>query len=107
MINMYRKKPIVIVAIQFLTGDEGVSATEIMDWMSINGGKSHHYPYAPAIKANNGEYVQFEVDEHMVISTHEGIMRANANDWVIKGVNGEFYPCKPDIFDKTYEAVSV
>jgi hypothetical protein len=37
------------------------------------------------------------------IPTLEGNMKAQMNDWIIKGVNGEFYPCKPDIFEKTYE----
>lgn len=39
------------------------------------------------------------------ITTLEGTMTASVNDWIIKGVEGEFYPCKPDIFEKTYEAV--
>ena len=39
------------------------------------------------------------------IKTLEGTMIASVNDFIIKGVNGEFYPCKPDIFEKTYEAV--
>lgn len=39
------------------------------------------------------------------IDTLEGVMRADAGDWIITGVNGEQYPCKPDIFEKTYEAV--
>lgn len=37
------------------------------------------------------------------LSTLEGTMRANLGDWIIKGVKGEFYPCKPDIFEATYE----
>ena len=41
---------------------------------------------------------------HIFIPTLEGNMRANNLDWIIKGVNEEFYPCKPDIFEKTYEA---
>ena len=41
----------------------------------------------------------------LVISTLEGDMNAVIGDWIIKGVNGEFYPCKPDIFDKTSEVV--
>jgi hypothetical protein len=41
-----------------------------------------------------------------MIRTCEGDMIANINDWIIKGVNGEFYPCKPDIFKKTYDIVS-
>lgn len=39
------------------------------------------------------------------LKTLEGIMIANVGDWIIKGINGEFYPCKPDIFEKTYELV--
>jgi hypothetical protein len=39
------------------------------------------------------------------INTLEGVMRADENDFIIKGINGEFYPCKPDIFEKTYEEV--
>lgn len=42
----------------------------------------------------------------IIISTLEGDMKASPNDWIIKGVNGEFYPCKPDIFNKTYESVN-
>ena len=40
------------------------------------------------------------------IPTLEGNMKANIGDYIIKGINGEFYPCKPDIFDKTYEEVT-
>lgn len=43
--------------------------------------------------------------ETMTIETLEGAMIANIGDYIIKGVNGEFYPCKPDIFEKTYEFV--
>lgn len=41
----------------------------------------------------------------LTIATLEGSMKANPFDWIIKGVKGEFYPCKPDIFEATYEAV--
>ena len=41
----------------------------------------------------------------ILIHTSEGVMRADPGDWIIKGVAGEFYPCKPDIFEKTYESV--
>jgi hypothetical protein len=41
----------------------------------------------------------------VVIATLEGAMHASLGDWIIKGVQGEFYPCKPDIFEATYEAV--
>lgn len=41
----------------------------------------------------------------MKINTLEGVMTAVEGDWIIQGVNGEIYPCKPDIFEKTYEKV--
>ena len=44
--------------------------------------------------------------EQLLISTLEGQMRADVGDWVIRGVKGEFYPCKPDIFAATYEPVA-
>lgn len=43
-------------------------------------------------------------DETLLIQTLEGVMEARPGDWIIKGVAGEFYPCKPDIFEATYEA---
>ena len=42
----------------------------------------------------------------MLIATLEGIMQAKPGDWIIRGVQGEFYPCKPDIFEATYELVA-
>ena len=73
----YRKKPVVIEAIQF-TGN--FSEVEV-----FVGGDA-----------------EFR-DGQLVIATLEGAMRADHNDWIIKGVKGEFYPCKPDIFEMTYE----
>lgn len=49
----------------------------------------------------------FQTEKDMIIRTLEGDMRAQKGDWIIIGVNGEQYPCKPDIFDKTYERVDV
>lgn len=42
-------------------------------------------------------------DDHLTIKTLEGDHRADIGDWIIKGVQGELYPCKPDIFEQTYE----
>ena len=47
----------------------------------------------------------YQTDEEIEIETLEGIMKANKGDWIIKGVKGELYPCKPDVFDMTYEKV--
>ena len=77
----FRKKPVVIEAIQF-TGENG---QEIAGFMGCQ---------YPAI-----------IDGHLIIGTLEGNMSACPADWIIKGVNNEFYPCKPDIFEKTYELV--
>jgi hypothetical protein len=77
----FRKKPVVIEARQY-TGQNG---TELLRWI---GGTELGEDLL-------GDYVE--------IVTLEGTMRADKNDWIIKGVKGEFYPCKPDIFEATYE----
>lgn len=78
----YRKKPVVIQAVQLTAGQDD----EIMAFM----------------EATN---CPFEIvgDHEIDIHTLEGTMRADAGDWIICGVKGEFYPCKPDIFEATYE----
>lgn len=81
----YKKKPVIIEAIQF----NGWNFGEIYDWMR---------------GASNGIYPSM-YEETMVIKTLEGDMTASVGDYIIKGVNGEFYPCKPDIFEQTYEEV--
>ena len=45
----------------------------------------------------------YQTEEEVEIKTLEGVMKANINDYIIKGVQGELYPCKPDIFYETYE----
>lgn len=86
----YRKKPVVIDAIQF-TGSLG-SATEITEWTKERS--SWHWDNPSKLAGL-----------HLKIRTLEGEMRANPGDYIIKGVKGEFYPCKQDIFTKTYEPV--
>jgi hypothetical protein len=81
--RQYRKKPVVIEAIQ-LTPFSTDAVEEFV------GGDLGIHP-------NGG----------MTIATLEGAMHASLGDFIIKGVNGEFYPCKSDIFAKTYEAVEV
>ncbi len=48
----------------------------------------------------------YQTEKEMLIHTLEGDMKANPGDWIIIGVEGEQYPCKPDIFEKTYEKVT-
>lgn len=83
--GLYRKKPVVIEAFQW-TGD----ADQIDDPVWI----------VEAIKTGKviiGQGI-------LQIETLEGVMEAKPGDWIIKGVQGEIYPCKPDIFEATYEA---
>jgi hypothetical protein len=48
----------------------------------------------------------YQTDKEMVIHTLEGDMKASPGDWIITGVEGEQYPCKPDIFEKTYQRIN-
>ena len=81
----FRKKPVVISAVQVTLDDMKRPA-----WLS------------EAIDAGT-VYWQGGDDPHYTIETLEGTMRANLLDWIIRGVKGELYPCKPDIFAATYE----
>ncbi len=78
---LYRKKPVIIEARCF-TGHNGAA---IGDWASDHGVQCDLWP------------------DHLDIRTLEGVMRVDPGDWVIKGVKDEFYPCKPHIFEATYE----
>ena len=90
----YRKKPVVIEAIQWT----GLNLEEIKSFV----GESLQYDIIDsAWRAGAG--VTPHVD--MVIKTLEGNHVCTKGDFIIKGVHGEFYPCKPDIFEKTYELV--
>ena len=85
----FRKKPVVIETMRF-TGKNGMA---IEKWSE---NKVRESPVLePWNKNPTGEYLQ--------IHTLEGWMTAIVGDWIIKGVKGEFYPCKPDIFEATYE----
>lgn len=84
----YRKKPVVIETVQF-KDDSSDTIIELQEFMRSDLRVSYADPDNPVIK----------------IETLEGVMDASVGDFIIKGVNGEFYPCKPDIFEKTYEAV--
>ena len=87
--SQYRKKPVVIEAMQFVSYR---SADKIIEW---SGGAAAVHEGDPSP----------ERPSFLVIQTVEGEMTASGGDWIIKGVKGEFYPCKPDIFEMTYEAL--
>ena len=89
----FRKKPVVIEAVQ-ISKRMDITAPE---W------------WARAVRLNNvilhgmGKFTRDQ--PYVEIETLEGIMRGDVGDLIIQGVNGELYPCKPDIFYKTYERV--
>ena len=82
----YRKKPVVIEAHRI--GDDG--------WPDAiwNG-----------VEKNEIILRMDQQPQHVIIKTLEGDMRGDLGDWIIRGVKGEFYPCKPDIFEATYDPV--
>lgn len=63
------------------------------------------HPDGPKIEGVKRRAVMGDRSQDMVIETPEGTMLVSPGDWIITGVNGEKYPCKPDIFEKTYERV--
>ena len=84
--GMYRKKPVVIEAVQ-------LKDLEVRTLMALQN------------FAGLGNDNFLAVSDGVLINTLEGNMKASIGDFIIKGVQGEFYPCKPDIFEKTYEEV--
>ena len=82
--RLYRKRPVTVEALQY-TGQNG---SELRAWLH-EGGATYSTEGWP-----------------LAILTLEGQLEVSPGDFVIRGVRGEFYPCKPDIFEATYEAVS-
>ena len=84
----YKKRPVEVQAYQFLAVSNE-SVKKIIEW---SDGK------VQGMFDDNG-------GPHLRVETLEGVMRVDDGDWVIRGVKGEFYPCKPDIFEETYDVV--
>lgn len=82
----FKKKPVVIEAHQFVDTQSGEA---IITWIRDNGG---------SVLALGDT-----TNPLLGISTLEGMHEASVGDWIIQGIKGEFYPCKPDIFEATYE----
>ena len=87
--GFFRKKPVVIEAEQY----DGSNGWFIRQW---SGREVYESPVLEPTESNPG-------GSYMQVETLEGVMIASPGDWIIKGVAGEFYPCKPDIFEATYE----
>lgn len=100
--GFYRKKPVVIEAVQVTAADfnpaveqgwDGSPFSELPRWLVDAISQGHMTPHT----RGGTDYAQWD------ILTLEGVMTARPGDWIIRGVKGELYPCKPDIFAATYE----
>lgn len=87
----FRKKPVVIEAMEYKGGIQ--SADQCIAWAIERG----------AVGMGVMRWVRLE--DTLDIQTDEGTMSATPGDWIIRGVKGEFYPCKPDIFEATYDEI--
>lgn len=85
--NKYRKKPVVVEAERFWVNDDHDHMDALIDWINGCGRSATH----------DGRDIYIQTDE--------GEMLARVGDWIIRGVEGEFYPCKNSIFEATYEPV--
>lgn len=91
MAKQYRKKPVVIEAM--LWDGTATGAGPVINWiLDWDGTATWRDRFEP-----NGNCIR--------IATLEGVMTASPGDYIIRGVQGEFYPCKPDIFEATYDEV--
>lgn len=103
--TQYRKKPVIIEAVQL----EWTAWNEICAFAGVGPIAEGKPQGGWAIPGAAGSFSQCEqTTDHVLalaIPTLEGVMIGNEHDWIIKGVQGEFYPCKPDIRAATYEPV--
>lgn len=91
----YRKKPVIIEAFQW-TGDEHQKEDPVWIVEALKSGDV----WFCVEPFGDGKTIT-----HMAIKTLEGVMEARFNDYIIRGVKGEIYPCRPNIFEMTYEKV--
>lgn len=95
----YRKKPVVIEAFQ-MTKERREDNSEWPEWLhSAWNKKSYTAGSLQPIRPGS------DTDRRLYLMTLEGAFVVQWDDWIIQGVQGELYPCKPDIFEATYEAV--
>ncbi len=99
----YRKKPVEIEAVHFSAYTEALAGWQIALKGEFPDGKVYTF-----LREGGAQFRVAQEDPgpaYLLILTLEGWMRADVGDWIIRGVKGEHYPCKPDVFALTYEAV--
>ena len=94
----YRKKPVVIEAFQ-MTKERRTDNRDWPEWLN----RAWNMDFANAGAVSCEDYPNSTGTDRLVIRTLEGVHLVDWNDWIIQGVKGELYPCKPDIFAATYE----
>lgn len=108
-IEKFTKRPIEIEAVQFV--GTKTHAESIVDWIMRHGHEAREAYVAveETVVIDNEDGTAYKTGvvvgsklEGVSITTLEGEMLAQPNDWIIKGVKGEFYPCKPDVFEASY-----
>jgi len=101
--GQYRKKPVVIEAIQYTAP----IYSNIRDFIESFGDDPSEIFLKIWDDPNEHRNISsISGTSHLAIKTLEGNMKISHGDWIIRGVQGEYYPCKPDIFEKTYEKVA-
>ena len=96
----FRKKPVVIEAFQ-MTPERRIDNSDWPDWLH-EAWNLHPDDVGSVVAAH---YPNSDGTDRLTIHTLEGVHLVNWGDWIIRGVKGELYPCKPDIFAMTYEFV--
>jgi hypothetical protein len=96
MTTQFRKKPVVIEAFQ-MTPERRRNNVDWPEW--LNRAWNEERGATGSVYPGKGE--------RLAIATLEGVMVVNLGDWIIQGVKGELYACKPDIFEATYEPVDL
>jgi hypothetical protein len=98
--GLYRKKPVVIEAFQ-MTQERRADNTDWPEW--LNAAWQMEPNETGSLKPLG--FPESDGTDPLTIITLEGVHVVSFDDWIIRGVKGELYPCKPDIFEMTYEAV--
>lgn len=96
----FREKPVVVEAFQ-MTKERRSDNSEWPNWLNLAWNLSFNEPGAVSCE----DFPNSQGYDRLIIQTLEGPLSVSWNDYIIQGVQGELYPCKPDIFEATYESV--
>lgn len=105
----WQKKPVTIDAFQFMGEapplQKWIAETEVSYGTQHPGAAMQFYSAMPELKDEEGTVIRARTEPYLMVFTLEGEMRASVHDFIIRGIKGEYYPCKPDIFLESYDAI--